>query len=217
MRKMNPQERDLFKEGYASDLADRVIGNIRDSRDITKAIFATPNERRLAATIFGAGGMKTLENRMSLETIMDASRKAMGNSTTARQLIEAGLAGGALEGYLSGWDPSHMAAGAAGGVGARKFLGSEMAAGARKFVGKVDAKTAKTVAELLTSDDPAKLRAGMQLAAKNQNVADGLRGIARRVALAGQNQAVPRVHIDTTGWGARAQGPTPAGAQDEQQ
>ena len=209
MRKMKPDEQELFREGYASDWAGRVIGNMSDSRDITKAMFNSPNERARALAVFGPAGAQKMEARMTLETIMDGARKAMGNSTTARQLIEAGLAGGTLEGYLSGWDPTHMAAGFAGAAGARKALGTEMAAGARKLVGKVDSRTAKLVAELLTSNDPNKLQQGLRMAQKNQRIADGLRNVANRVALAGQNE-VPRPSIPYL------QGPVPAGANDEQ-
>lgn len=214
MKKMKPDERDLFREGYASDWANRVISNISDTRDITKAMFNSPNERARALAVFGPAGLTKMEARMSLETIMDGARKAMGNSTTARQLIEAGLAGGTLEGYLSGWDPQKMAAGAAGAAGARKFIGSEMAAGARKLVGKVDSKTARLVAELLTSDDPNKLSLGLRMAQKNQRISDGLKNIANRLSLAGQQQTAPSVVNPTL---RAIQGAVPAGASDEQQ
>ena len=138
----------------------------------------------------------------------------MGNSTTARQLIEAGLAGGTLEGYLSGWDPTHIAGGALGAATARKALGTELAAGARKFVGKVDSKTARLVAELLTSSDPAKLQQGMRMAQKNQRIADGLKNIANRVSLAGQQQVAPSAAKSVL---RPMQGAVPAGASDEQQ
>jgi len=216
MAKMKPDERDLFREGYASDWANRVIGNMSDSRNITKAMFNSPNERARAVAVFGPAGMAKMETRMALETIMDGARTAMGNSTTARQLIEAGLAGGALGGYLDG-DWKGALAGAASGAGARKALGTEMAAGARKLIGKVDVRTARHVAELLTSNDPAKLQKGLRMARKNQKIADGLRRIADRMALAGQNKAIPRVEVDTTGWGRALQGPVPAGAENEQQ
>jgi hypothetical protein len=214
MRQMKPDEKALFQEGYASDWANRVIGNISDSRDITKAMFNSPNERARALAVFGQAGVDKMQTRMTLETIMDGARKAMGNSTTARQLIEAGLAGGTLEGYLSGWDPTKMAEGAAGAAGARKFLGSEMAAGARKLVGKVDSKTARLVAELLTSNDPTKLAQGMRMAQSNQKIASGLRDIANRVALGGQQQAAPPVTRLVVPIG---QGPMPVGAGQEQQ
>jgi hypothetical protein len=227
MAKMNPDERMLFKEGYASDLADRVIGNIRDTRDVTKAMFASPNERKLAATVFGPGGMGMLQARMSLETIMDGARRAMGNSTTARQLIEAGLAGGAVGGLASGWDPMAVGQGVLGGAGARagatKFLSDEIKVGAKHLIGKIDAKTARHVAELLTSDDPRLLRQGYQMAAKSQSIMQGLRNIANRVALAGQTPARHPVEQ-----GVRAllpyrglnlgelQGPVPASADEQQ-
>lgn len=214
MRQMKPDERDLFREGYASDWAGRVVSNIGDTRDITKAMFNSPNERARALAVFGPAGVEKMQARMSLETIMNGARNAMGNSTTARQLIEAGLAGGTLEGYMSGWDPTKMAEGAAGAAGARKFLGSEMAAGARKLVGRVDSKTASLVADLLTSDDPTKLARGMRMAQKNQRISDGLKNIANRVALAGQQQVAPpatRLIVRPL------QGPVPAGAGNEQQ
>ena len=94
MKKMKPDEQELFREGYASDWANRVISNVSDTRDITKAMFNSPNERARAAAVFGQAGLDKMQTRMTLETIMDGARKAMGNSTTARQLIEAGLAGG---------------------------------------------------------------------------------------------------------------------------
>ncbi len=217
MAKMKPDERMLFKEGYASDLAGRVIGNIRDTRDVTKAMFASPNERKMAAAIFGPGGMSMLQARMSLETIMDGARQAMGNSTTARQLIEAGLAGGAVGGFSSGWDPMTVGQGILGGAGARagasKFLTEEVKVGAKHLIGKVDAKTARRVAELLTSDDPRLLRQGYQMAAKSQSIMQGLRSIANRVALAGQTPARQPVSE-----GVRAlTGPIGAQADQEQQ
>lgn len=213
MRKMDPHEQELFREGYASDWADRVVGNISETRDITKAMFNSPNERERARAVFGDSGMKKIEARMSLETIMNGARNAMGNSTTARQLIEAGLAGGALGGYASGWDPHAMIEGASGAAGARfaagKYLAPEIAAGARKLVGKVDAKTAANVARLLTSDDPRQLAQGLRLAMANQRVAEGLKRIANTVSLSavapsGREAAVRTVPAIQGAVGARA-------------
>lgn len=212
MRKMKPDERDLFREGYASDWANRVIGNMRDSRDITKAMFNSPNERKRALAVFGPAGIQKIENRMTLETIMDGARKAMGNSTTARQLIEAGLAGGALGGYFDGFHLRGIGEGAAAGVGARKLLSTEIASGARKLIGHVDSKTARNVAELLTSNDPAKLAQGLRLASANKKVGDGLRSIANRLALAAQT----KIPHDASGFRS-LQGAMPARADQEQQ
>jgi hypothetical protein len=216
LRQMKPDERTLFQEGYAADLAERVIGRMKDTQDVTKAMFNSPNERKLAAAVFGPGGMAMLQARMSLETIMDGARQAMGNSTTARQLIEAGLAGGALTGYQSGWDPTAMIQGAgtfAAARGAPKFFAPQAVAGAKHLIGKVDAKTAARVAELLTSNDPRMLRQGYLMAAKNEAVMSRLKDMANRVAIAGQTPARQPVAE-----GFRAlQGPVGARADEDQQ
>jgi hypothetical protein len=192
LRQMKPDERALFQEGYASDLANRVIGSMKDTTNITKGngLLQSPNERKMAAAIFGPGGVAQIHARMYLETIMDGARQAMGNSTTARQLIEAGLAGGVGAGLYSGWDPSSMATGAAGlagsRIGASKFLSEEARVGLHHMIGKVDARTARRVAELLTSNDPRDLRAGYQMAAKSNAIMQGLQNMARRIGLSAQ-------------------------------
>lgn len=222
MRKMKPDERELFREGYISDLAERVIGNFKDTVNITKGqgMFQSPNERKLAAAIFGPGGMGMLQARMHLETIMDGARQAMGNSTTARQLIEAGLAGGVgglAGGFSSGWDPSATIGWAGGAAGARlgssKLLPEQIKVGAKHLIGKVDAKTARRVAELLTSDDPRLLRQGLQMAAKNETIMRRLKTVANRLALSGQTPSRGPVEQ-----GFRAlQGPVSSGAEEQQQ
>lgn len=216
LRKMKPDERELFREGYASDLAERVIDKMKDTQNITKSMFNSPNERKLAAVVFGPGGMAQLQARMALETIMNGARDALGNSTTARQLIEAGLAGGAIEGYLTGdWKTAilHGGAGAIGGGLAGKVAGEQIAKSAGKLIGKVDGKTARRVAELLTSNDPRLLREGYRLAAGNQKIRDALMSIANRVALSGQAQAREPV----SGAMKMLQGPMSGRAEDEQQ
>lgn len=212
MRKMKPDERDLFREGYASDWANRVISNISDTRDITKAMFNSPNERARALAVFGPAGMDKMQARMSLETIMDGARKAMGNSTTARQLIEAGLAGG-ITGYETGWNPLEMAGAAGLTLGAHKGLGMALSTGAQKLIGKVDGRTAKLVAKLLTSDDPRKLQQGLRMAQKNPTIKDGLMRMASKIGVASQNPVRPYTGPNL----GPLQGPTPASADQKQQ
>jgi hypothetical protein len=213
LRQMKPDERALLQEGYASDLANRVIGDMKDTANITKGrgLLQSPNERKMAMAIFGPGGYAQIEARMYLETIMDGARQAMGNSTTARQLIEAGLAGGAIGGLTSGWDPTTMAQGAgalAGSrIGASKLLSEEAKVGLKHMIGKVDAKTARRVAELLTSDDPRLLRQGYQMAAKSNAIMQRLHNLARRLAITGQTAAsgpAAQSVKSISGMGARA-------------
>lgn len=216
MRKMKPDEQNLFREGYASDWANRVIENVKDTADITKAMFNSPNERKRALAVFGPAGMAKMEARMSLETIMDGARKAMGNSTTARQLIEAGLAGG-VAGYETNWNPWAMAGMAAGTLGAPKIIGTTLTGAAQKLIGKVDSKTATKVAELLTSDDPRKLQTGLTMAEKNPRVAASLKWMASHIGTAAQasSQLGPRrLVMDMT---PKMQGPSPGYGADQKQ
>lgn len=81
-------------------------------------------------------------------------RGAMGNSTTARQLMEMGLGGGA--GYiLSGGDLTWAGAGA---LAAR---------GARSVGQRVDNRVMQMVAKLLTSDNPNAINLAVQHATKS--------------------------------------------------
>jgi hypothetical protein len=65
LRSMNPLERDLFREGYVHDWAGRVIGEVRDTRDITKAMFNSPNERERARIVLGPAGLAKVEARIA--------------------------------------------------------------------------------------------------------------------------------------------------------
>lgn len=203
MAKMDPDERDLFREGYASDWANRVILNFRDTRDVTKAMFNSPNELARAEAVFGPQGVQALKTRMDLERIMDGARQAMGNSTTARQLIEAGLAGagGAGLGYgigsMFGEGNGGMGALAGAGLGlhrpgenplarhAARMLMTGAQAGAQRVSQFVDRGTASRVADLLMSNDPDKRRLGLAAAMKDRRISNALSQIANRMMLAG--------------------------------
>lgn len=219
MREMNPEERELFREGYASDLAGRVIGEISQTRDITKAIMNRPNERARIEAIFGQAGLDRLEARIALETFMDGARQAMGNSTTARQLAELGLAGGAvgsMEGaYTGGLNPMTMLTHGLMGAGTATLVraGGEKAVGSmRRAAGYVDQRTAEHLGRMLTSSDPTILAEGLRIAAKNKNVLDNLKAVATRVALAGQTEPSAAV----SGMMPRIQGTVGARGEDEQ-
>jgi len=213
MSKMEPDELSLFREGYASDFANRIVGDLKDTTNLTKGrgILQSPNERKMAQMIFGPGGYAQIQARMYLETIMDGARQALGNSTTAQQLIAAGLAGGAANSYLNNWDPTSFGTGFGAGAGARFGAGAlikdEIKTGAKHLVGKLDARMARRVAELLTSDDPRLLQQGYALAAKNQRVMEGLRNLAKRMTLVGQtagSRPAADVLKQVGGMGARA-------------
>jgi len=185
MRQMKPDEQELFREGYASGWANRIKNNIAETRDITKAMFNKEGEREAAEAIFGPAGLAKVQARMTLESVMDGARKSLGNSTTARQFIEAnlagvaptlgaGIAGGVLGAGYSVWEHGSPLTGA--GVGATLAAGAKGAA--TKAVAKVNAKMAADMAKWLTSDDLSQINRAVKTATANPAVMARLRTIA---------------------------------------
>ena len=204
MRSMIPEERDLFREGYASSWAEKILA-VRDRRDVTGGILASPQERRMAGIVFGVDNIAKIETRIDLERIMDGARKALGNSTTARQLIEAGLAGGAGAGigYEGGGGWGAAAGAFSGAAGARHQAGKAISKSLEYTAKWVDKGTARRVAEMLVSDDPNVLGEGLRIASRNRNIAEGLKSIADRLGVIAaekassgiQPRAIPQITI----------------------
>ena len=142
-------ERELFETGFASELIDAAKAG-RDNANTIKAMFGSQENREKMLLAFGQERAREIEAFVRVEHSMDKLRGALGNSTTARQLIESGALGlGA--GYYSGdWKTGVMAA-AAGGFAARR----------------IEANVMKEVAKMLTSDDPQMIAKAVKLAAKS--------------------------------------------------
>jgi hypothetical protein len=207
MAQMRPAERGMFQEAYADALA-RKVENMPDSADVTKRIYNSPQERARITAVLGSDAADRLGAFVDRERIFDAARTALGNSTTARQLIEAGLAGGATGAILSGGDPKQIAAYGLGAAGARRLAPEAAMAAARTVVGYVNRNTAKEVARLLTSNDPQELMRGLKIAAHNQRVGVALRALASRVAAVGAGRGAGRLPA--------LQGPGALNAQGDQ-
>jgi hypothetical protein len=213
MAKMKPAEREMFQESYADTMA-RQAENVSDRRDVTGTLLNSPQARSRFTAVMGPDAARTMEAFLNREAIYDAARKALGNSTTVRQMMEAGFAGGVGGLALTG-DPRQAlefgvaAAGAGAGAGATGLVRHGVLTGAKTALGYVDRNTAARVAQLLASSDPAELRRGLQIAAKNQKIASGLRDMAARVSgFAGAARA-PRL--------GGVQGPELLNAQEDQQ
>ncbi len=142
-----------FRTGYASTLIDRIM-SASDRTNVINQVFKSPASRQMIELVFGPARAKELEAYVRAETLADMLRGAMGNSTTARQLMEMGLGGGA--GYvLSGGDL--MGAG----------MGAVAAKGARAVGQRVDNRVMQMVAKLLTSDNPNAINIAVQQATKS--------------------------------------------------
>lgn len=136
--KMPPAERKLFQDGFV----DRYIQLLRENPTrrtvISKVGGSDAADERLAIAL-GPQKARELEARMHVERVMDLARNAVqGNSTTARQLAELGLAGGAYE--LSG-----------GNLSPESVMNAALVYGAAKGRGAIDRRVAEQVAKLLVS------------------------------------------------------------------
>jgi hypothetical protein len=170
--KMSDPERKLFADGFASELATR-INETGDRRSVLNSVFNSPNARARVTMALGPGKAKEFEAFMHVESMMDGLRRAVtGNSTTARQLAEAGMAGGLAGGVLSGGDPRDITIGAA--LGALAKTGRT----------KIDQRVAQRVGEMLASSDPEVFRKAVKLAANNKAILDWIKSVSVRVGAA---------------------------------
>ncbi len=161
-QRLNNAEREMFRQGFASDLLDK-ISKSGDRRNIVNSLFGSADARERLNLALGPQGAQRLEAAARLENVMDLLRTAVqGNSTTARQLAELGLAGGAGYWY-SGGDFS-----TAGATALAALL-------ARKGVARIDQRVATRVAEMLSSNDPQVLRNAYNMVARNQSIMNAVR------------------------------------------
>jgi hypothetical protein len=175
LARMSPTERQLFQDGFVSQFVHK-INEIGDRRSILNQIGGSTAARERLNIALGPQRASELEATLRAEGIMDTARQAIqGNSTTARQLVELGLAGGAA---------------GTGGVGAYNMDPKQMtyAAIAGALIGgkhHIDTRLANRVAEMLTSQDPTVLLRGARVVARDNRLLEGLRSIDRRLSAVG--------------------------------
>lgn len=174
---MSPAEKDAFAVGFSSEVIDAINAS-RDRVNVINNIFGSQSARDRIRIALGPQRARELEAYVKVEQTLDLLRTAtQGNSTTAKQLIQAGLMGGGAGGlgYLaSGGDLTTGMSAATLAVMGRRGL---------QMLGKhVDEQVMKTVAEILASPDPAKLQRAIQNSALSQAHMDALDGILRALA-----------------------------------
>lgn len=174
--KFTEADKDAFRTGYASTLIDRIMAS-GDRTNVINQVFKSQASREMVELVFGAGKARQLEAYVRAETLADLLRGAMGNSTTARQLMEMGLGGGA--GYvLSGGDLGAASA----GVLATK--------GARMVGQRVDNRVMQEVAKLLTSNDPTMVQKAVFQATMSAKWMDALEEWGRVLAAPARGTAM---------------------------
>lgn len=178
LARMSPQERQLFQDGFVSRYIE-ALERTGDRRNVLNQIASSPAAREKLNLVLGRQRAAELEAGLRVEGIMDTARTAVqGNSTTARQLAELGLAGGTGATGIAGvynQDPQTMTLAA---------VSAALLAGRRG----IDTRVARQVANLLVSDDPRQLMRGIQVIARNDRFMDGLRVADRKIAAIGSSE-----------------------------
>lgn len=189
---MSPPERDLFREGFVQSLVQK-IESTGDRRNVLNSISQSPRAQQQIDLAMGPQRAREFETMMRTEGIMDLARGAVqGNSTTARQLTELGLAGGAY-GIGTGFDPLNPNPGA--------LASAALVYGAARGRGVIDRRVAQHVGEMLASNDPTVLQRGIQMVARNQNMMNALRRFDQSIARVGgqQSSGVPAIQAGGIG------------------
>jgi hypothetical protein len=171
LSKMSDPDRELFKIGFVSKLIDD-IGNTRDRVNVMNQIAATPNAKTKLQMVLGPNGYRQLDALLSVEQSMDRLRTALGNSTSVRQWIEYGLAGGVGGSGLVNLDPTQL--GIAAAIAGRRY---------------VDDRVAGHIARMLVSDSPDVLAKGIKAVAGNKNLLNAFRDFDVKLSRIGGQQA----------------------------
>jgi len=163
-----PAEKEAFATGYASELVDRIKA-AGDRTNVINSIFKNQAARESMELVFGPQKLKEIEAYVRVEDLVDRIRGSLGNSTTARQLVELGLgAGGGA--YLTGdWQ------GATAGA---------LVAGGGRYIGqRADAKVMEQMAKILTSPNRGALTLAVKQAAARPEYMIALEKLGAALAL----------------------------------
>jgi hypothetical protein len=173
LAQMTPQERQLFQDGFVSRFIE-TLNQVGDRRNVLNQIAASPAAREKLNVALGPQRAAELEAGLRVEGIMDLARNAVqGNSTTARQLAELGLAGGAYGLTGGGLNPFSDP----GAV-----VNAAIVYGAARGRNAINERLSRRVAEMLVSQDPRIILQGVRTVARNQTLFNALRSADRGLA-----------------------------------
>jgi hypothetical protein len=180
LSQMTPQERQLFQDGFVSRFIE-TLNQVGDRRNVLNQIASSPAAREKLNVAIGPQRAAELEAGLRVEGIMDLARNAVqGNSTTARQLAELGLAGGAY-GFSGGGINPFTDPGA--------VVNAALVYGAARGRNAINERLSRRVAEMLVSNDPQIILRGVRTVARNQTLFNSLRSADRGLARIGGEQA----------------------------
>jgi hypothetical protein len=182
LARMSPTERQLFQDGFVSRYVE-TLNKVGDRRNILNQVASTPQAREKLQIALGPQRASELEAGLRAEGVMDLARSAVqGNSTTTRQLVELGLAGGAY-GAGTGFDIMNPNPSA--------LMSAALVWGTARGKNRINENVARRVADMLVSRDSQIVLRGTQIVARNQQMLNSLRSLDQRLArVSGQQSPV---------------------------
>jgi hypothetical protein len=178
--RMNPLERKLFQDGFVSRYIEK-INNSPDRRNVLNQIANSPGAREQIEIALGPQRARELEAFLRVEGLMELARPAVqGNSTTARQLAELGLAGGT---YTVG------TGGNVTNPDASAIMNAALVYGAARGRNVINERVSRRVGEMLASQDPQHVLRGIQIVTNNRQMFNSLRSADAGLARIGGSQS----------------------------
>lgn len=165
---MKAAERDAFETGFASELID-AAKNAGDRVNVINRMFGSPETREKMVMAFGQERAREIEAFVRVENAMDMLRGAFGNSTTTRQLIEAGVVGGGTWAWTGDYQKGITAA--------------AVTAGLRYGGKKINDRILQETAKILLSSDPTVIERAVRLAAKSPQHMAAVDALTKSVGL----------------------------------
>lgn len=184
VNRMTPAERELFANGFASNLVDQVRSVADRSNVINKAFLNNPQARERIEIALGPDGARRIEAFLRLEGMMQRTKDAVsGNSKTAQRFVDAGIITGGLgiNAATGDFSPTNW--------GSLAIAGALTKAGRRT----INEKVAGKVGELLASKDPQALREAVEMAARNPRLMDAIRRADSVIAKAAGRSGGPDI------------------------
>jgi hypothetical protein len=171
LSKASPADREMFRVGFLGKVIDDV-GNTGDRVNVMNKIAGNPNARAKLEMVLGPSGYRQLDAMLTVEQSMDKLRTALGNSSTVRQWVELGMAGGLAATGSYSLDPNQLALAAI--IGGKRY---------------VDQRVARHLADMLVSSDPNVLAKGIRQVAGNKNLLAAFRDLEVKLSRVGAQQA----------------------------
>lgn len=185
---MSQSEKDEFGLGMVSQLMDDVRAT--NNRTNLMRMFDNDARKALMQAALGPAKAKQFEAFTRVEDIMDRMRGSLGNSTTARQLMELGIVGG----LSAGAGGLNIAAG--GDINSAAMTAMLVAAGRygfRNMRTKANEQVLQKVAELLTSTNEADISKAVSNAMMSEQHMAALEAIQRGIGIAARGTALTAI------------------------